>query len=115
MLKSEVLLQVLQKVPQEPTQRSLSEALGYSIGKTNYIVKGLIEKGLVKAEKFVNSENKAAYRYILTTEGVKLRIRLTEKFIEKKKQEYEVLQKELKVLRLESNSFSNGLMTDKKT
>ncbi|MBE0471964.1 MAG: MarR family EPS-associated transcriptional regulator [Methyloprofundus sp.] len=80
---------------QSQTQRALAEQLGFSLGKTNFIVRALIEKSLIKAERFAESENKKQYRYVLTPKGIKERIALTEKFIERKKQEYEQLQHEL--------------------
>lgn len=77
----------------------MAKRLGYSLGKTNYILKAVIEKGLVKAERFAISDNKLGYRYVLTPAGIQTRIQLTEKFIERKKQEYEQLSKELQQLR----------------
>lgn len=94
-MDKETLLNTLKHAPVEQNQRSLSERLGFSIGKTNYILKGLIEKGLLKAERFAKSDNKLGYRYVLTPQGVQERIALTEKFIKRKKQEYEQLEKEL--------------------
>ncbi|MFY9180516.1 MAG: MarR family EPS-associated transcriptional regulator [Venatoribacter sp.] len=96
---NEIDLQTLCLAPQEPSQRSLAEKLGFSIGKTNYILKGLIEKGYIKAERFINSDNKAGYRYVLTPSGIKERIRLTEAFIERKKHEYEELKRDLEELK----------------
>ena len=65
------------------------------MGKVNYILKALIKKGLIKIENFSNSENKKNYKYLLTEQGIKEKIALTEKFIERKKREYEELQDEL--------------------
>lgn len=94
-MNSEVLLKTLQHAPEEPNQRSLAQQLGFSVGKTNYILQGLTEKGLLKVERFANSDNKLAYRYLLTPVGIQERIRLTEKFIERCKQEYKQLSREL--------------------
>lgn len=98
-MNSEVLLKTLQAAPEAPNQTAMAKRLGYSLGKTNYILKAVIEKGLVKAERFASSENKLGYRYVLTPAGVQERIRLTEKFIERKQQEYEQLREELEQLR----------------
>jgi len=98
-MNNEVLLKTLQHAPEEPNQRSLAQQLGFSLGKTNYILKALTEKGLIKAERFANSDNKLAYRYVLTADGIQERIRLTEKFIARKKQEYETLTEELSELK----------------
>jgi len=98
-MNSEVLLKTLQHAPKEPNQRSLAQQLGFSLGKTNYILKAVAEKGLIRAERFASSDNKLAYRYVLTPDGIQERIRLTEKFIQRKKQEYETLSQELEQLR----------------
>jgi EPS-associated MarR family transcriptional regulator len=73
----------------------LAENLGYSVGKINYILKALIAKGLIKAENFATSSNKKQYRYLLTREGIEEKVALTEKFIVRKKCEYEELMVEL--------------------
>lgn len=95
---SETELTILRNAEQIENQRSLAELLGFSIGKTNYVLKGLIAKGFLKAERFVNSENKVGYKYVLTPSGIAERIRLTEAFIQRKKQEYEALQRDLEIL-----------------
>ena len=91
----EIELTVLRYVEKEQSQKSLSGKIGISVGKTNYIIKALVEKGFVKVENFIANENKRVYRYLLTKEGLAEKIRLTETFIERKKKEYEELQKEL--------------------
>lgn len=91
----EIELTVLRYVEKEQSQKSLSGKIGISVGKTNYIIKALVEKGFVKVENFMANENKRVYRYLLTKEGLAEKIRLTETFIERKKKEYEELQKEL--------------------
>lgn len=98
-MNTETQLNTLRYAPEANSQQSLAKKLGFSLGKTNYILKGVIEKGWIKAERFVNSDNKASYRYVLTPSGVKARIELTEAFIERKKQEYEELQQDLKQLK----------------
>lgn len=96
---SEIDLSVLRLAPIAESQTNLASELGFSIGKTNYILKGLIEKGWIKAERFTRSDNKLGYRYVLTPSGIAERVRLTEAFIERKKHEYEMLQQELKHLK----------------
>lgn len=91
--------EILRKVEAHSTQKSLAEDIGYSVGKVNYILKALMQKGLVKAENFITSDNKRKYRYLLTKSGIKAKINLTEKFVELKKREYETLQKELEVMK----------------
>lgn len=88
-------LQVMQNVEEVNSQKELADKVGFSVGKVNYVMKALLEKGFVKAENFVKSTNKRAYRYILTSEGLKSKIELTEKYIAIKKAEYEKLQESL--------------------
>lgn len=95
----ETRLQTLRHISTETSQRTLAEKLGFSIGKTNYVLKALIEKGLVKAERFAQNPNKLGYRYVLTPQGIRERINLTERFIQRKREEYEQLQGELEQLK----------------
>jgi EPS-associated MarR family transcriptional regulator len=69
--------------------------MGIALGKVNYIVKALIEKGFVKMGNFVNEDDKKRYRYLLTPEGIENKINATKKFVAIKKEEYEMLQREL--------------------
>lgn len=92
----EIELEVLRSLGKVTSQRSIADEIGYSVGKVNYILKKLIEKGLVKADRFVNSKNKIQYKYLLTPQGIKQKIAITEKFIQIKQKEYDQLQQELK-------------------
>jgi len=94
-LETEETLQLLTALNRHTTQKSLAQELGYSVGKVNYILKALIDKGLVKVENFVTSESKKNYRYLLTAQGIREKIAITEAFIARKKREYEMLQREL--------------------
>jgi len=94
----ELNLELLRRANGRLTQKSLSRELGYSVGKVNYILKALVDKGLIKIENFATAENKKQYYYLLTQKGSEEKLRLTKKFIVRKKKEYEVLQKELKEL-----------------
>ena len=93
--KSELHLQILRKIEKTKDQKSLADEIGCSVGKISYVLKALIDKGLIKTQRFVKSENKKAYRYLLTQKGIEEKLNLTKKFIEIKKREYEELQKEL--------------------
>ena len=99
MKNEELTLAILRNAELIRTQKSLADNLGYSVGKINYILKALISKGLIKAENFATSTNKKQYRYLLTREGIEEKVTLTEKFIERKKREYEELQQELERMR----------------
>lgn len=97
--KDELELNVLRRVEDVKTQHSLAKELGFSVGKINYVLKALIEKGFVKAENFANSKNKKQYRYLLTSDGFQAKVNLTKKFIEYKKREYEELKSELEKMK----------------
>ncbi|AXK49293.1 MarR family EPS-associated transcriptional regulator [Aliarcobacter trophiarum] len=94
----ETSFDILRKVPDSSGQMSLAKELDISIGKVNYVLNALIDKGLIKVENFKNSNNKIAYRYLLTQKGVIEKFELTKYFIERKKLEYDELQKELEIL-----------------
>lgn len=93
--KRETDLYVLRKIESVEDQKSLVDELGFSVGKANYIVKALVEKGYVKAERFAKSDNKRGYKYLLTRKGIAEKVRLTKIFVEIKRREYEELQREL--------------------
>ena len=94
----ELNLELLRRANGQLTQKSLSEELGYSVGKVNYILKALVDKGLIKIENIATAESKKKYYYLLTPKGLEEKLRLTKKFVSKKKKEYEDLQKELSEL-----------------
>ncbi len=97
------LLKVLQENP-DLSQRELARKIGISLGKTNYCLRALIEKGWVKAASFRRSENKVAYAYLLTPHGVEQKIQATADFLRRKVSEYEALEKEIEQLRTEVKS-----------
>ena len=70
--------------------------MGFSLGKLNYCLKALKDKGLVKIDNFKKNKNKIGYIYVLTPRGINHRINLTLKFMKKKMQEYDELKKEIK-------------------
>jgi EPS-associated MarR family transcriptional regulator len=100
----EITLTVLRKADSLENQRQLADELGISIGKTNYILRALVKKGLMKMEHFVHKENKHKYRYLLTPKGIQEKLRLTERFIRQKKSEYEELLNEIEIM----NHFGKG-------
>ena len=102
--ETEESLSVLREIDANPqmTQRQLSSSLGLSLGKINFIIKALIDKGLVKAENFKNSNNKSAYLYILTPRGLEARTKSTYHFLKRKIEEYEKLEVEIRQLKKEA-------------
>ena len=101
--------QVLRLLELNPrlSQRELSAALGVSLGKTNYCLHALLDKGLLKIQNFQNSNRKWAYAYILTPEGLVQKAVLTAKFLQRKKQEYELLRAEIDALQCEMAAMSD--------
>jgi EPS-associated MarR family transcriptional regulator len=81
------------------TQRELSRRLGLSLGSINYIIRALMEKGYIKAQRFKNSNNKLGYIYILTPEGMKQKLRQTHIFMKRKLEEYEQLKQEVEIFK----------------
>jgi len=81
------------------TQRKLSNTLGVSLGKINYCIKKLSEKGLIKANNFRNHNNKRQYSYLLTPKGIEEKARLTLEFIRTKTEEYNALEEEIRDLK----------------
>lgn len=103
MLDDEAHYKILKLLEEDPriSQRALAEALGVSLGKTNYCLKALIGRGLVKARNFRNSSNKAAYAYFLTPAGIEEKAKVTVRFFKRKMTEYEALEHEIAALRRE--------------
>jgi EPS-associated MarR family transcriptional regulator len=95
----ELTLTVLRNIEELKSQKSLADDLEMSVGKVNYVIHALIEKGFVKAENFFANKNKNQYKYLLTPAGLNETITLTEKFIKRKRAEYEQLQHELKKMK----------------
>lgn len=110
-LQSENHLKVMRFLVENPrlSQRELAEALGVSIGKTNYCLKALMVKGLVKVQNFRNNQNKLSYAYLLTPLGIAEKAALTKQFLRRKVAEYEGLNREIELLKreiLEQQSLS---------
>ena len=97
LFESEKTLELLREIGSNPslTQRYLAEKYGISLGKTNFLLKAFLEKGFIKVNRFKNSKNKAGYVYLLTPEGIKMRLDLTQRYLAIKLHEYEALKKEI--------------------
>ena len=81
------------------TQRSLAEKLDISLGKVNYVLAGLVEKGIIKAKKLKNNPENIRWQYILTQAGVKEKIKITQQYLQRRIVEFEDLQKEIELLK----------------
>ena len=91
-------LEILRKIYKHPnsSQRELAKDLGFSLGKLNYCIKALQQKGLVKIKNFQSQNDKVSYiRYMLTPKGISLRTKLTIDFMKRKMKEYDELKSEL--------------------
>ena len=90
--------ELLRKIEKKPdsTQRELAEDLGFSLGKLNYCLKALREKGLIKIENFKKNPKKINYIYVLTPKGITEKTKLTVNFMKRKMKEYDELKSELK-------------------
>lgn len=101
-------LKVLRLLEADPglSQRDLAQALGISLGKTNYCMRALLDKGLIKMQNFRNSENKLGYAYLLTPAGIAAKADLTHRFLKIKVREYETLRREIEELKHEARSES---------
>ena len=89
--------EVLRKISHKPgaSQRKLAQELGFSLGKLNYCLKALKEKGFVKIQNFEKNPNKINYIYYLTPKGIAHKTKLTINFMKRKMQEYDELKKEI--------------------
>ena len=96
--KKEDQLDILRKVEKKPnsTQRELAKELGFSLGKFNYCIKALQQKGFIKIKNFKQNPKKINYLYVLTPQGITEKTKLTLNFMKRKIREYDELKKELK-------------------
>ena len=104
MLSDKYRYKILKRLEADPeiSQRELAGELGISLGRVNYCVQALIEKGLVKAKNFRNSKNKKGYAYLLTPKGIEDKAKITVEFLKVKIAEHEALTREIKSLRDEA-------------
>lgn len=104
-MPEEIHYHVLKLIEKNPsiTQRELASELGVSVGKANYCMKALIDKGWVKASNFKNSNKKLAYFYILTPSGIEQKAKITVNFLKRKMNDYEELKQEIEMLKNEVN------------
>ena len=102
-LENEEALRIFREINRSPemTQREISSRLGISLGKVNFLINALIQKGFVKVENFKKSSSKSKYLYCLTPRGIEEKSRMTYLFLKKKMREYEHLELEIQQLREE--------------
>lgn len=100
---SEKVLTLLKEIESNPhlTQRHLSQKLSISLGKINFLIRALVDKGLIEIKNFKESKNKLGYVYMVTPKGIQIKFHLTQQFLEWKIKEYERLREEIENLRKE--------------
>jgi EPS-associated MarR family transcriptional regulator len=108
--KKDIHLELLRKLEVNPglTQRELSKQMGVSLGKVNYCMKKLIEKGWVKFSNFSRNSNKVNYIYLLTPKGIEQKTRFTFAFLAIKLEEYEILKDEISLLKKDAEKLQSG-------
>jgi len=110
MLSDEVRYRLLKLLYSDPalSQRDLARELGVSLGKVNFCLRALIDRGSVKATNFTNSKNRKAYMYLLTPRGIEEKARMTARFLKLRIREYELLKKEIEELRDHARQSQRG-------
>ena len=113
LVKSETIrhsLNLLSEIEREgkQSQRDLSNRIGLSLGKTNFLLKSLVEVGWVKVKNFRRSDNKLGYAYMLTPHGVAEKVRITRRYLRQKEQEYLALQSEIELIKMSIKSSEVG-------
>ena len=103
MHKSDTEYTVLKILNDNPkiTQRQLAKEMGLSLGKTNYVIHALMDKGWVKFSNFKRSDNKSGYMYLLTSKGIADKSVLAQNFLRRKSEEYNRLKEEIEILKNE--------------
>ena len=109
MNKRDIRLDLLRRLESNPeyTQRELSKEMGVSLGKVNYCMKKLTERGFLKLTNFSHSSNKMVYTYLLTPQGIEQKARLTTSFLKRKIEEFEMLRGEISKLKLDVEEMAN--------
>ena len=109
MNQKDIRLDLLRRLELNPkyTQRELSTEMGVSLGKVNYCIKKLTEKGWIKLINFSRSSNKFGYMYLLTPQGIEQKASLTLSFLKIKIEEFEILKDEISELQLQSEEIHN--------
>lgn len=100
---SEKVLALLKEIESNSrlNQRYLSQRLAISLGKVNFLVRSLVAKGLIEINNFKESKHKLGYAYLLTAEGIRIKLHLTRQFLQIKTEEYERLKEEIELLKKE--------------
>jgi len=103
-LKDEIAYKLLKLIEAEPhlSQREIAQKMGVSLGKANYCLKALMDKGFIKFQNFYNNKKKSAYIYFLTPKGIEEKAEVTYRFLQRKIKEYEDIKLEIESLKNET-------------
>jgi EPS-associated MarR family transcriptional regulator len=107
MLTDEYRYRILKLLESNPSasQRDIARELGVSLGRVNFCLQALVEKGLIKANNFRNSTTKQTYLYLLTPKGMQEKAKVTVRFLKVKLDEYETLKREVAQLQREAGNL----------
>lgn len=99
-MKDEIAYKLLKLIEAEPdlSQREIAQKMGVSLGKTNYCLKALLDKGFIKVQNFYKNKKKRAYVYFLTPHGIEEKAQVTYRFLHRKINEYETIRNEIETL-----------------
>lgn len=108
MLTDEMRYKLMRLLDANPrmSQREVARELGISLGRVNYCLQALVRRGWIKAANFKNSQNKAAYMYLLTPRGLERKASLTLQFLQSRMREYETLRREIEQIRHEAEELT---------
>ena len=106
-LKDEIAYKLLKLIEVEPhlSQREIAQKMGVSLGKTNYCLKALVDKGFIKLQNFYNNKTKSSYIYLLTPQGIEEKAAVTYRFLQRKINEYENIKQEIESLKVEADDL----------
>jgi len=110
MISDELKYHLLKLLESDPnmSQRAISKEMGISLGKVNYCLHALIDKGIIKAKNFYKNKNKTAYTYYLTPKGLEEKGKITFRFLQSKITEYENLKTQIEEIRKEASVISKN-------
>ena len=114
-LKDEIAYKLLKLIEAEPhlSQREIAQEMGVSLGKTNYCLKALVDKGFIKLHNFYNSKKKTSYIYLLTPQGIEEKAAVTYRFLQRKINEYESIKQEIESLKIEAADLKGNGVKDR--
>lgn len=109
-LKDEIAYKLLKLIEAEPhlSQRDIAQKMGVSLGKTNYCLKALVDKGFIKLQNFYNNKKKSSYIYLLTPQGIEEKAAVTYRFLQRKINEYENIKQEIESLKVEAADLKDA-------